>query len=534
VKQDLYDAFLLAAAQLHAGNEAGDGALLTAFSALAGDAGIGLVEEQGIPLFDCGDYDRKQAVEVEKGVLTVCPRSGCHFAEEDLLKLQTAAGLLRLSAERKRAVSAGADGQLSAQPAEIKEETRQLLRDVRDGMEKREFYAYYQPKVDIRTNALIGAEALVRWIRDGKMVMPGAFIPALEETGMICELDLYIFERVCADIRRWQDEGLTVSTISSNFSMRHLGNPDFTDTLITIANRYGVDYGHLEIELTETMNAEEERLLLETVRRLRGLGFRTALDDFGSGYSSLSLVKEIPVDVIKLDKSLLSAQHDFTTLRNNDKALMMHMVGLTKDMQMMSLAEGVETAEQKDFLKSIGCNYVQGFLFDRPLAPEVFRERLVSGGYKEMPTEKEAPAPAPKKEEKAAEGGFSGKLLLAEDNAINREITTGILEALGAEVDAAVDGKDALEHFMRSGVGEYAAILMDIQMPVMDGYQSSTAIRALERADAKTVPIIAITVDTYKETREQAEQSGMNGYVTKPLDLSRLSTLLEGLGKSAE
>ena len=409
---------------------------------------------------------------------------------------------------------------------DAQDEDETIIEDVFEAMERGEVVAFFQPKVDIRDNTLIGAEALVRWKRNNGIVPPGSFLPLLERTGDICRLDLYVFRQVCEHISAWTKAGISVPTISCNFSMKHLANERFAEELTEIADKCGVSHEHLEIEMTETVTPEEISRLNEVIQKLRASGFRTALDDFGTGYSSLSLIKDIPIDVIKLDKSLLSSYRDLTQLEDKDRAMMKHIVGLVQDMQMMCLAEGVETRQQKEFLKSIGCNYVQGFLYDRPLESADFETRLRSGHY----AEPEAAAES-SRTRAGTDAAYAVNVLLAEDNEINREITVNILESLGANVTAASDGRVALDTFAASPAGTFDMILMDIQMPEMDGYESTRAIRRLDRPDAAAIPIIAVTVDVYRETRERAEAAGMTGYATKPLDPERLKGLLRDVKK---
>lgn len=416
------------------------------------------------------------------------------------------------------------------------EDGNKIIAEVFEAMDKGEIVPFFQPKVDIRDNTIIGAEALVRWKQGDRFVAPFAFLPPLEESGDICKLDMYIFERVCEYLKQWEEEDIKIPTISSNFSMKHLRNENFVADLEAIADKHDVDRAHLEIELTETDSPDEMKRLVDVVFELRKAGFRTSLDDFGSGYSSLSLVKDVNVDVIKLDKSLLSSWDDVTNLSQKDRALMKHVVGLIKDMSMMCLTEGVETVQQKEFLRSINCNYVQGYLYDKPLPEPEFRKRLLEGPYDTPEEDASAPAETAKSGvSEEHEDSLEGlKILLAEDNDINREVAKMMLEGMGAKVIEATDGADAFNKFRRSYENEINAILMDIQMPVMDGYDSTVAIRGLDRADAKTVPIIAITVDAYRETRDDAEAVGMSGYVTKPLDPHRLLAVIKGGVKAVD
>ncbi|MCF0146189.1 MAG: EAL domain-containing protein [Eubacterium sp.] len=411
---------------------------------------------------------------------------------------------------------------------DVTAEERRIIQSVYEAMKKGgEIVPFFQPKVDIRDDSLMGAEALTRWKKETGIVPPGSFLPLLEETGDICRLDLYIFEEVCRRVSEWKKKGLDVPTISSNFSMKHLFNPTFTDEVCAIADRYGVDHGHLEIEMTETDDYGDMGRLIEVIDSFRAHGFRTALDDFGSGYSSLSLVKSVSIDEIKLDQSLLSAWNDRTKLEGKDRALITHIVGLVKDMGMMVLVEGVETLEQKEFLNSINCSYVQGFLYDRPLPEEEFEKRIRSGSCRVAESQNDLKAEGTENEKKGPHAHLH--ILVAEDNEINREIAEMTLRQMGATVSTAVDGQDAFDQFRASKPGEFDLILMDIQMPVMDGYESAGAIRALDRPDAATVPIIAVTVDAYRETSGQARKAGMTDYITKPLNPVRLGAILESL-----
>jgi len=409
---------------------------------------------------------------------------------------------------------------------DTRNDEEEIVRDVYEAMESGEIVAFYQPKIDIRDNHIIGAEALVRWKRNGEIVPPFSFLPILEDTGDIREVDFFIFNEVCKELIKLEQEGLRHLTISCNFSQKHFVNDNFVHELIETAESYGVDKSHIEIEITETFNHDDMKRVFEIIRELRQAGFRTALDDFGSGYSSLSMIKDIPMDVIKLDKSLLSTFGDFTRLADKDMALVKDIVSLIKDMQMMCLAEGVETLKQKEFLESIGCNYVQGFLYDRPLELEEFEQR-VREGYQDLGTSDDET-----ESEEEITDTIDVNVLLAEDNEINQEITRNLLEDYGATVVAAMDGQEALTMFETSEVGYFDVILMDIQMPVMDGYESTSRIRALDRPDAADIPIIAITVDIYRETKERAEAAGMTDYVTKPLDPDRLLSVLKELKRS--
>lgn len=261
---------------------------------------------------------------------------------------------------------------------ECKLEEKHMLEQFRQGIDNKEFVVYYQPKVDVRTNTLCGAEALVRWIKDGKMIPPDKFIPVLEKEGKVVELDYYVFERVCEDIARWDKEGRRPVRISSNFSKLHLHNKNFADDLLQIVNNYNISHECLEIELTESLGHKDFVMLKSLIERMRKENIYTSIDDFGTGYSSLSMLRDVEVDVVKLDKSFLEGvgQND-----ENKKRMILHLVRMIQDLNRHVICEGVETREEYEFLKSVSCDIIQGYLFDKPLPCEEFENRLDKPEY---------------------------------------------------------------------------------------------------------------------------------------------------------
>lgn len=253
---------------------------------------------------------------------------------------------------------------------------KEILMKFPTALANNEFLVYYQPKVELHSNKLAGAEALVRWRVGSEIVPPIQFLPMLERNGEICRLDFYVFETVCRDIRGWMDEKRDIPVISSNFSRWHLRDKDFVDELLRIADKYGVDHKYLEIEVTETTNIEEYSTLRDVVKKIKDNGLSVSIDDFGTGYSSLNMLKEVPVDVLKMDKSLLDQKNNPDELHANDKIMIKHIVGLASDMGIKVLSEGVETIEQREFLKNVGCDYIQGYLYDRPMPEEEFISRI--------------------------------------------------------------------------------------------------------------------------------------------------------------
>ena len=257
-------------------------------------------------------------------------------------------------------------------------EENDILSNYKQAIHSGEFKVYYQPKVNIDDRSLCGAEALVRWIRNGRMVSPVQFIPILENEGKIIELDFYVFEQVCKDIRRWMDEGLKPVRISSNFSKLHLKNPNLSDQVLAIVKKYNISSEYIEIELTESSGYTDFFALEKFVRDMGEAGIYTSIDDFGTGYSSLSMLKDINVDVVKIDKSFFDSLGDE---KQHGANLVGNVIRMIKDLDRIVICEGVETEEQVEFLKSTECNIVQGFLFDKPLPVEQFEERLKLSKY---------------------------------------------------------------------------------------------------------------------------------------------------------
>lgn len=246
-----------------------------------------------------------------------------------------------------------------------------------EALARGEFHVYYQPKVNVFTNEICGAEALVRWMHMGRVIGPDEFIPVLERDCSVCRLDFYVLENVCRRIRQWLQEGKKVPRISVNFSRWHLLNKSVVDDIMRVIKRCGIDTKYLEIEVTETTNVEDFEVLSAAVRQMKQNGIVTSVDDFGTGYSSLNLIKNLEADVLKIDKSFLESGGSQALER--EQKLLQNIVKMAADLNLEVLAEGVETVEQRDYLKSIHCHMAQGYLYDRPLPVEQFEQRILDG-----------------------------------------------------------------------------------------------------------------------------------------------------------
>ncbi len=248
-------------------------------------------------------------------------------------------------------------------------EDAQLVECMEESLRRGEFTPYYQPKYNACTQRIVGAEALVRWLRpDGTVIPPDRFIQLFEQTGMIIKLDLYMFESVCKKLAAMDEP----SPVAVNFSRAHMYDASFPDKLMELANKHGVAPRLLEIELAETAFIDQRDALMRNLIRLRELGFVVSIDDFGSGYSSLNLLKDVRFDVIKLDKEFLADKAEI----GRSRIVIESILTLARALHVHTVAEGVETQEQLDFLRESGCDTIQGYYFSRPV-PEAEFDRLL-------------------------------------------------------------------------------------------------------------------------------------------------------------
>ncbi|MBQ7500566.1 MAG: bifunctional diguanylate cyclase/phosphodiesterase, partial [Clostridia bacterium] len=262
----------------------------------------------------------------------------------------------------------------SMREAEILEE--QLIDDFHAGIREKQFVVYYQPKYDIRQDKpiLTSAEALVRWKHPKLgMISPGTFIPLFEKNGLIQELDHYVWTETASQIRKWKDDLNISLAVSVNVSRIDLYDPELKDKFMDIANANGIDIGNLLLEVTETAYTEKTDQIITTVKTLRNLGFQIEMDDFGSGYSSLSMLSYLPIDALKLDTHFIRSAFG----EQKDTRLLEAMFGLARSFEVPTIAEGVETAEQYFNLKAMGCDIIQGYYFSRPLPADEFEEVIL-------------------------------------------------------------------------------------------------------------------------------------------------------------
>lgn len=238
-----------------------------------------------------------------------------------------------------------------------------------------EFKVYLQPKMNIKNNRCQGAEALVRWIHPEEgMISPGEFIGLFEENDKIIELDFYVFEEVCKIIKSWIDNDKNIVPISVNLSRKHLKNTVFIDKFVDIKNKYSVPDGLIEFEILESVALDDEKIniLISILDKIHQNGFLCSLDDFGSGYSLLSVLSELRVDTIKLDRKFF---RDFEDERS--KNVIESFINVCERINTKVVAEGIESKEQLDYLRKVNCELVQGFIFSKPIDVESFEKSFL-------------------------------------------------------------------------------------------------------------------------------------------------------------
>ena len=269
------------------------------------------------------------------------------------------------------------DDKLMAQ----KQKYARIQRKLADAIVSGEIRPFYQPKVDAQTGQIVGGEALCRWFQGGKIVPPDEFIPALEQTNDICDLDLFMLECVCRDQRKWLDGGTgrTLVPMSINFSRKNIMNLKLADMIESILDKYCIPHDAIEVELTETTTDVEFSDLKRVVTQLRDKGIMASIDDFGIGYSSLNLLRDIPWHTLKIDRSFIPDESD-----GNESVrykMFSGVLSMARSIGLKCIAEGVETESQLKVVRETGCDIIQGYYYDKPLPKDEFEARLAKKVY---------------------------------------------------------------------------------------------------------------------------------------------------------
>ncbi len=257
---------------------------------------------------------------------------------------------------------------------DMKENSAKIIPVFDDSFRSKRILVFLQPKICSETRKIIGAEALSRLVdKDGKIIPPSSFIPALEKTGKIVDLDFYVLNFVLKLIRSWLDKGIEPVPISFNLSRIHFYNDNLVENIRELTDRYDIPAKYVEIEVTESVFFEEEHLIIDKVEKLRSHGYKVSVDDFGAGYSSLNLIGILPVDIVKLDRGFV--KDSLKTKRGND--IIKGLIKILNEIELDIVCEGVETAEEEKIISAYGCKEVQGFLYDKPIPVTEFEKKYL-------------------------------------------------------------------------------------------------------------------------------------------------------------
>ena len=313
----------------------------------------------------------------ERETIGIKERLSCHFGiyliedkQGNLEKIREKANMARIAA--KTAENQRWFFYSDAFRKKIGDE-KEIIDQMEDALENSQFVIYLQPKYDLHRNRYCGCEALVRWRHPEKgLIAPGEFIPIFEQTGFIKKLDMFMLEEACKVLKRWEEKNFREMQISVNISRKNLKQSDFIERVLCITNQYRIDRGKLEIELTESSIFENVDRMIEIGEAFRHYGFKMAMDDFGSGYSSINLLGNLPLDVIKMDQGFFNSH----LKREQNLIVVESTIKMIKKLGMTVVAEGIETETEVDMLRSLGCDIIQGYYFGKPMPVYEFEEQI--------------------------------------------------------------------------------------------------------------------------------------------------------------
>jgi diguanylate cyclase (GGDEF)-like protein/PAS domain S-box-containing protein len=255
-------------------------------------------------------------------------------------------------------------------------ERQSIEESLRRALERQEFALHYQPKINLTTGAITGAEALIRWVHPMRgMISPADFIPVAEDCGLILSIGAWVLREACAQARTWMAAGLPATSMAVNVSAMEFRHESFLDGVVAILNETGLDPEFLELELTESVLMKHAAATATILRTLRESGIRVAIDDFGTGYSSLSYLQKFPVDAVKIDQSFVRQ----ISTAGDDTTIVKAIIGMARGLKLRVIAEGVETPEEVAFLRAYRCEEAQGYYFSRPVPAQKFATLLRNG-----------------------------------------------------------------------------------------------------------------------------------------------------------
>lgn len=384
-----------------------------------------------------------------------------------------------------------------------------LINDMEHALQERQFVLAYQPIVDVATQSTVSAEVLVRWKHPQKgLVSPGLFIPLFEKNGFISKLDMYVCEEACRHQAEQQRLGNKVIPISVNLSRINFYNPNLCIEILNLVNKYEIAPECIKLEITESAYKDNPQDLLNAINSFQKCGFKILMDDFGSGYSSLNMLKDYCVDILKIDMKFMN------DLETSERAgnIIFSIIQMAKALQMETVAEGVETKTQFEMLAGMGVDGIQGYYFSKPIWEEEFVERLQ------------------KEEQLEAVNAVCEKkqtVLVVDDAEVNRIAIREIIKKKYNVIEAE-NGRAALD-ILKNQFGDINLVITDICMPEMNGLElleEMTHITFLRR-----MPVLVVTAYAEAENEEQALKFGALDVISKPFNPEILKKRVENLLK---
>lgn len=248
-----------------------------------------------------------------------------------------------------------------------------IKKDFEEGLKKNEFKIFMQPKFDIKTEKIVGAEALIRREKNNRLIMPNEFIKEYEEIGIITKLDMFVLESICKKLKKWKEKEYNLIPISINESRKVLYDKNHINDLKNMIDKYNINPNLIELELTETAVVEDIEKAKQAEKDVHKLGFIVSMDDFGVGYSSFYMLKNINIDILKIDKTF----SDEVLEDNRGKIIIETIIEMAKKLKIKTVAEGIEKKEQIEYLRKIGCDMVQGYYYEKPINIKEFEEKYL-------------------------------------------------------------------------------------------------------------------------------------------------------------
>ena len=384
---------------------------------------------------------------------------------------------------------------------------QELINEMDHALENHEFVVYYQPIVDVRTKKTISAEALVRWLHPKKgMISPGIFIPAFEKNGFITKLDMYVCEEVCRHQREEKDKGNRVVPVSVNLSRINFYNENLYKEVLGLLDKYNLKSEDIKLEITESAYEDNPQDLIMAIHTLQKYGFKVLMDDFGSGYSSLNMLKDCCFDILKIDMKFMD------DLEQSERAgnIIYTIIQLAKNLQIETVVEGVENEKQYEMLRSMGCDNIQGYYFSKPVPEDAFVGRLENeSGMKDT------------------DEFYDDRdtILVADDSGISRFV---LKEALCEKYNI-IEASNAAEAMdvLKKNFSQISLVICDIYMPEMSGFDMLKQIKQI--SFLRKIPVVVVTAYGDFENEAHAIELGAIEVINKPFNTTLLKKRIDNI-----